>query len=147
MSLRYCLYNLLANQQILMISPFIPAAHCAAGIKGTYTLCRIIVVANFCILLVDCLLDVQICKLIFDSHFLRYETLEDLPQAIEWLMQLISVSPTDPQALAKLGDLYDSEGDKSQAFQYYYEVLNSNRNTETSCTGCQCITIKQMVSE
>lgn len=37
-------------------------------------------------------------------------------------MQVISVAPTDPQALAKLGELYDSEGDKSQAFQYYYEV-------------------------
>lgn len=37
-------------------------------------------------------------------------------------MQVISVTPTDPQALAKLGELYDNEGDKSQAFQYYYEV-------------------------
>lgn len=52
----------------------------------------------------------------------RYELLEDPQQAIEWLMQVISVAPTDPQALAKLGELYDSEGDKSQAFQYYYEV-------------------------
>uniref|UniRef100_A0A8D2D5E2 Intraflagellar transport protein 88 homolog n=1 Tax=Sciurus vulgaris TaxID=55149 RepID=A0A8D2D5E2_SCIVU len=42
-------------------------------------------------------------------------------QAIEWLMQLISVVPTDSKALSKLGELYDSEGDKSQAFQYYYE--------------------------
>ena len=43
-------------------------------------------------------------------------------QAIEWLMQLISVTPTDPHVLAKLGELYDNEGDKSQAFQYYYEA-------------------------
>lgn len=48
--------------------------------------------------------------------------MEDPNQAIEWLMQLISVVPTDSQALSKLGELYDSEGDKSQAFQYYYEV-------------------------
>ena len=48
--------------------------------------------------------------------------LEDPHQAIEWLMQLISVTPTDPHVLAKLGELYDTEGDKSQAFQYYYEV-------------------------
>lgn len=48
--------------------------------------------------------------------------MEDPNQAIEWLMQLISVVPTDSHALAKLGELYDSEGDKSQAFQYYYEV-------------------------
>lgn len=37
-------------------------------------------------------------------------------------MQVISVTPTDAQALAKLGELHDGEGDKSQAFQYYYEV-------------------------
>lgn len=48
--------------------------------------------------------------------------MEDPHQAIEWLMQLISVVPTDSRALSKLGELYDSEGDKSQAFQYYYEV-------------------------
>lgn len=51
-----------------------------------------------------------------------YELLGDPQQAIEWLMQVISVTPTDPHALAKLGELYDSEGDKSQAFQHYYEV-------------------------
>lgn len=54
--------------------------------------------------------------------YFRYELMEDPNQAIEWLMQLISVVPTDSHALAKLGELYDSEGDKSQAFQYYYEV-------------------------
>lgn len=48
--------------------------------------------------------------------------MEDPNQAIEWLMQLITVVPTDSQALCKLGELYDIEGDKSQAFQYYYEV-------------------------
>lgn len=48
--------------------------------------------------------------------------LEDPNQAIEWLMQLISIVPTDSQALAKLGELYDTEGDKTQAFQYYCEV-------------------------
>ncbi|MEE6522103.1 hypothetical protein FKM82_020501 [Ascaphus truei] len=47
--------------------------------------------------------------------------LEDHNQAVEWLMQLISVVPTDSRALSKLGELYDTEGDKSQAFQYYYE--------------------------
>lgn len=52
--------------------------------------------------------------------------LEDPHQAIEWLMQLTSVTPTDAQVLAKLGDLYDNEGDKSQAFQYYYEVNKIN---------------------
>ncbi|KTF83136.1 hypothetical protein cypCar_00036702 [Cyprinus carpio] len=55
------------------------------------------------------------------ANLFRYEMLEDPHQAIEWLMQLTSVTPTDAQVLAKLGDLYDNEGDKSQAFQYYYE--------------------------
>lgn len=54
-----------------------------------------------------------------------YEQLEDPQQAIEWLMQVISVVPTDPQALAKLGELHDGEGDKSQAFHYYYEVCGA----------------------
>lgn len=48
--------------------------------------------------------------------------MENPSQAIEWLMQVVSVVPTDPQVLSKLGELYDHEGDKSQAFQYYYEV-------------------------
>lgn len=57
-----------------------------------------------------------------------YELLEDPQQAIEWLMQVISVTPTDPQVLAKLGELHDGEGDKSQAFQYYYEVREAELN-------------------
>lgn len=61
-------------------------------------------------------------KIFFNWQYFRYELMEDPNQAIEWLMQLISVVPTDSHALAKLGELYDSEGDKSQAFQYYYEV-------------------------
>ena len=48
--------------------------------------------------------------------------LEDTPQATEWFMQLIGIVPTDPAILARLGELYDNEGDKSQAYQYHYEV-------------------------
>ncbi|KAM9263259.1 LOW QUALITY PROTEIN: intraflagellar transport protein 88 homolog [Cariama cristata] len=48
-----------------------------------------------------------------------YEIMEDR-QAIEWLLKLISVVPTDPHVL-KLGKLYDNEGDKSQALHYYSE--------------------------
>jgi len=51
-----------------------------------------------------------------------YELLDDPQQAMDWLMQLISVTPTDPQVLAKLGGLHDAEGDKPQALQYYSEV-------------------------
>ncbi|KAB1267506.1 Intraflagellar transport protein 88-like protein [Camelus dromedarius] len=55
------------------------------------------------------------------SVYLTYELMDDPSQAMEWLMQLISVAPTDSRALSKLGGLHDSEGDKSQALQYYYE--------------------------
>lgn len=37
-------------------------------------------------------------------------------------MQLIGVVTSDPSVLARMGELYDNEGDKSQAFQYYYDV-------------------------
>ncbi len=36
-------------------------------------------------------------------------------------MQLVSLVPTDPRVLQKLGELYDADSDRSQAFQYYYE--------------------------
>uniref|UniRef100_A0A3Q3XBH9 Uncharacterized protein n=1 Tax=Mola mola TaxID=94237 RepID=A0A3Q3XBH9_MOLML len=68
----------------------------------------------------DCFLKLH--AILRNSAQVMYQLLlEDPQQAIEWLMQVISVTPTDPQALAKLGELYDNEGDKSQAFQYYYE--------------------------
>ncbi|KAJ8026952.1 Intraflagellar transport protein 88-like [Holothuria leucospilota] len=47
--------------------------------------------------------------------------LEDTPQATEWFMQLIGIVPTDPSILSRLGELYGNEGDKTQAFQYYFE--------------------------
>ena len=36
-------------------------------------------------------------------------------------MQLISLVPTDPGILQRMGEIFDGE-DRSQAFQYYYEV-------------------------
>uniref|UniRef100_H3DE04 Intraflagellar transport 88 homolog n=1 Tax=Tetraodon nigroviridis TaxID=99883 RepID=H3DE04_TETNG len=50
-----------------------------------------------------------------------YELLEDPQRAIQWLMHIISVSPTDCSVLAKLGQLFDDEGDESQALHYYTE--------------------------
>ncbi|TPX74671.1 hypothetical protein CcCBS67573_g04058 [Chytriomyces confervae] len=44
-----------------------------------------------------------------------------LQQAMEWYNILISVVPTDPGVLARLGDMFVKDGDKSQAFQYYSE--------------------------
>lgn len=52
----------------------------------------------------------------------RHDQLEDTAQATEWFMQLIGVAPTDTSVLARTGEIYDNEGDKSQAFQYYYDV-------------------------
>ncbi|KAJ3013901.1 UNVERIFIED_CONTAM: Intraflagellar transport protein 88 [Siphonaria sp. JEL0065] len=40
---------------------------------------------------------------------------------MEWYNILISVVPTDPGVLARLGDMFVKDGDKSQAFQYYSE--------------------------
>ena len=36
--------------------------------------------------------------------------------------QFLNLVPTDPTVLMRLGNLYEEEGDKSQAFQYMYEV-------------------------
>jgi len=53
-------------------------------------------------------------------------------------MQLVSVVPTDPSVLSKLGELYDSEQDKSQAFQYHFEV-RTNLLTNLLLKGCKCV--------
>lgn len=37
-------------------------------------------------------------------------------------MHVVSVSPTDCSVLARLGQLFDEEGDESQALHYYTEV-------------------------
>lgn len=37
-------------------------------------------------------------------------------------MQLHGLVPSDPFLLQRLGDNYEQEGDKSQAFSYYYDV-------------------------
>ena len=49
-------------------------------------------------------------------------------------MQLVSVVPTDPSVLSKLGELYDSEQDKSQAFQYHFEVRTIFCSFFVQCT-------------
>lgn len=37
-------------------------------------------------------------------------------------MHIVSLSPTDCSVLAKLGQLFEEEGDESQALHYYTEV-------------------------
>ena len=51
-----------------------------------------------------------------------FDRIGDMPQALEWLQMLISISPTDPDALARAAELFDKEGDKSQAYQHMLEV-------------------------
>jgi intraflagellar transport protein 88 len=50
----------------------------------------------------------------------------NLSQALEWYSVLVSVTPTDPKVLAKLGELSDRDGDKPQAFHYYSESYRFN---------------------
>jgi intraflagellar transport protein 88 len=40
---------------------------------------------------------------------------------MEWYNIFLSVVPTDPEVLCKIGEVYDRDGDKSQAFQYFSE--------------------------
>jgi hypothetical protein len=35
-------------------------------------------------------------------------------QAIEWYLQLLGLTPTDPVVLQKMGNIFDNEGDKQQ---------------------------------
>ena len=46
----------------------------------------------------------------------------DIPQALEWMQVLVSIAPTDPDALAHTAELFDKENDKSQAYQHMLEV-------------------------
>jgi intraflagellar transport protein 88 len=48
--------------------------------------------------------------------------LGDATQSTEWFLQLLGIVPSDANILQRLGQMHDAEGDKSQAFQYYYDV-------------------------
>ena len=45
----------------------------------------------------------------------------DIDQAIEWYLQLLGLTPSDPVILQKMGALFDNEGDKQQAYQYHFD--------------------------
>lgn len=51
--------------------------------------------------------------------------MEDSGQAIELYSQANSLAPTDPSILTKLSNIYESEQDKTQAFQCLYDVIPS----------------------
>ena len=57
------------------------------------------------------------------SFKFSYESLEDTAQAIELYSQANSLAPSDPAILARLAAIYDAEGDKTQAFQSNYDVM------------------------
>ena len=40
-------------------------------------------------------------------------------------LQLLGLVPTDPGILQKMGEMFDAEGDKQQAYQYHTEVSES----------------------
>ena len=42
-------------------------------------------------------------------------------QAIEWYLQLLGLTPTDPVVLQRMGNIFDNEGDKQQAYQYNFD--------------------------
>ena len=48
--------------------------------------------------------------------------MDESAQATEWFLQLLGVVPTDASILQRMGEMCDAEGDKSQAFQYHYDV-------------------------
>lgn len=47
-------------------------------------------------------------------------------QSTEWFLQLLGIVPTDACILKRMGEMCDAEGDKSQAFQYHYDVSSSS---------------------
>ena len=50
-----------------------------------------------------------------------YEMMAETDQATEWYLQFLGLVPTDPVVLQKVGNIFDAEGDKQQAYQYNYD--------------------------
>lgn len=46
----------------------------------------------------------------------------DLDQAENWYMQALRAYPKDSELLKSIGNIFDEQGDRSQAFQYYHDV-------------------------
>lgn len=49
----------------------------------------------------------------------------DYDQAENWYMQALRAHPKDSELLKCIGNIYDEQGDRSQAFQYYHDVIKS----------------------
>jgi len=50
-----------------------------------------------------------------------YDTLGNAVEAIKWFNILITLVPSDPGILARLGAIYDKQDDRSQAYHYHNE--------------------------
>ena len=48
----------------------------------------------------------------------------DFDQAENWYMQALRAHPKDSELLKAIGNIYDEQGDRSQAFQYYHDVCS-----------------------
>ena len=50
------------------------------------------------------------------------EKKSDYGQAENWYMQALRAHPKDSELLKSIGNIFDEQGDRSQAFQYYHDV-------------------------
>ena len=50
------------------------------------------------------------------------EKKSDFDQAENWYMQALRAHPKDSELLKCIGNIYDEQGDRSQAFQFYHDV-------------------------
>ena len=53
------------------------------------------------------------------------EKKSDFDQAESWYMQALRAHPKDSELLKCIGNIYDEQGDRSQAFQYYHDVAKA----------------------
>lgn len=51
-----------------------------------------------------------------------HEKKNDLDQAENWYMQALRAYPKDSELLKSIGNIFDEQADRSQAFQYYHDV-------------------------
>lgn len=58
----------------------------------------------------------------------RFDRMGNVTQAMEWINILISVVPTDPGILAKAGELYSRDNDRTLAFQSFSESYRYHPN-------------------
>eukprot|EP00665_Eupelagonemidae_sp_cell47_P001053 gene1053-1396_t len=68
-----------------------------------------------------------------------YDLLNQPDKSVEWFGRLISRVPTDPSALARLGNIYAREEDESQAFHYHLESYRYFPEDEETVRAAQAL--------